>query len=111
MKDTNSIETRLHEHVRGAGYPDIEHTGTLTNDWTDTYLRLLDEAVRVCEGEPCLPRGIVAEVYVVRTYFSGKYEQWLFNGGTSSEQTAINLMRVQGQSGNFLSKPSVKCPG
>ena len=78
MKDTNSIEARLHEHVRGAGYPDIAHTGALTNDWTDTYLRLLDEAVQVCEGEPCLPRGIVADVYLVLMRFSGAYDEWLF---------------------------------
>ncbi|HSY17250.1 MAG TPA: hypothetical protein VK815_02910 [Candidatus Acidoferrales bacterium] len=102
MKDTISIETRLREHVRGTGYPDIEHTGILSNDWTVTYLQLLDEAVRVCEGEPCLPRGIVADVYLVRMRFSGAYDEWLFNGGASSGQTELNLSQVQGQSGNFL---------
>jgi hypothetical protein len=62
----------------------------------------LDEAVQVCEGEPCLPRGIVADVYLVLMRFSGAYDEWLFNGGASNEQTQLNLMRVQGQSGNFL---------
>jgi hypothetical protein len=102
MKDTTSIETRLRDLVRGTGCPHIQNTGILSNEWTNAYLQLLDEAVEAFDGEPCLPREIVLDDYLVRLRFGGAYEEWLFNGGASNEQTALNVNRVQGQSGSFL---------
>jgi hypothetical protein len=105
MPDAASIETRLHEHVLSAGSPHsaLLNKGILTNDWTDTYLQLLQEAGQKCGGQPCLPRKIVAAVHFALWYLNIRYDAWRgFSGGQRYEQTERNLGRLGTPSEFFL---------
>ena len=102
MLNTHSIETRLHEHVLGAGQPHLANTGILASEWTDTYLQLVKEATQASEGQSSLPRKVVAAVYFSQWYLPSKYDEWLFNKGVRNEQTEVNLMRMQSASHGFL---------
>jgi hypothetical protein len=98
MRDKDSIESRLYDHVLGKGLPHQEllQNGILSDDWTETYLRLLNEAVQKYEGQDSLPRDIVAPVHCASWYLNIRYDAWRgFEGGRRNEQTERNLGRLR----------------
>ena len=98
MPSPDSIESRLYEYVFGAGSPHtaLLSTGVLTDEWTDAYLRLLQEAVQKFEGQDSLPRDIVAAVHFASWYLPIRYEAWnSFGRGPRNQQTERNLGRLR----------------
>ena len=100
-----SIESRLYEHVLGAGEPSSKllNTGVLTTEWTNTYLQLLDEAVQKCAGRQCLPRDVVTAVHFASWYLNIRYDAWRhFNNGRRIELTERELARLRPPSEHLL---------
>lgn len=98
MPSTDSIESRIYEHVLGQGQPSavLLNTGVLSNEWTDTYLQLLKEVVQKYEGQDSLPRNVVAAVHFASWYLNIRYDAWCkFNKGRQNEQTDHNLARLR----------------
>jgi hypothetical protein len=98
MPSPDSIESRLYEHVLGDGspHPALLSSGVLSDEWTETYLRLLKEAVQKCEGQDSLPRDIVAAVHFASWYLNIRYDAWRgFEKGRRNEQTERNLGRLR----------------
>ncbi len=98
MHATDSIESRLYEHVLGSGtpHPVLLSDGVLSDDWTETYLRLLKEAVQKFEGQDSLPRDVVAAVHFASWYLPIRYDAWKsFERGPRNAQTERNLGRLR----------------
>jgi hypothetical protein len=98
MPSPDSIESRMYEHVLGGDspHPALLSTGVLTDEWTDAYLRLLQEAVQTFEGQDSLPRDIVAAVHFASWYLPIRYEAWKsFERGPRNQQTERNLGRLR----------------
>ena len=105
MRSPDSIESRLYEHVLGGGspHPALLSTGVLTDDWTDAYLKLLQEAVQKFEGQDSLPRDVVAAVHFASWYLPIRYEAWKsFERGPHNKQTERNLGRLRTPSESLL---------
>lgn len=98
MHASDSIESRLYEHVLGAGSPHtaLLSTGVLSDEWTEMYVQLLKETARKYEGEDSLPRIVVASVHFASWYLNLRYDSWLrFENGPRNERTEHNLVRVR----------------
>jgi hypothetical protein len=98
MSNTASIESRIYEHVLGGGqsHMSLLSTGVLSDEWTNAYLELLEEAVKKCEGQPSLPRDIVAAVHFASWYLNIRYDAWRsLKDGRRNEQTERNLARLR----------------
>jgi hypothetical protein len=98
MATPKSIELQLYEHVFGEREPTVAllNTGMLSDEWTDTYLRLLKETAQTFEGQPSLPREIVAAVHFASWYLNIRYDAWRgFNNGERNQKTEHNLGRLR----------------
>ena len=98
MPSSDSIESRLYEHVLGAGspHPTVLSTGVLTDEWTEAYLQLLKEAAQKSEGREFLHRDIVAAVHFASWYLNIRYDAWRgFHSGQRNEKTERNLGRLR----------------
>ena len=95
MSDFNSIGARLSNHVLGSGSPfdEMEKSGLLSHEWTIKVIQLCKEANQICDGQPTLPRDIVAPIFFATTPdFRDWYDCWsTLHRGRINEQTQINL--------------------
>ena len=107
MPEADSIESRLYEHVLGSGSPQqaLLNTGVLADDWTDTYLLLLHETVRLYDGQETLPREVVAAVHFASWYLNLRYDVWKGRPGRRNEQTERNLAKIRRPSEWLLLAP------
>ncbi len=105
MPDPKPIGLQLYEHVFGEREPTVAllNTGVLSDEWTDTYLRLLKEASQAHEGQSYLPREIVAAVHFASWYLNIRYNAWrAFHHKRIKLKTEENLARVRTPSEQLL---------
>jgi hypothetical protein len=111
MSDSIPVERRILEHIRGELCPfeALLSTGVLAKEWAEAYVRLLEEAKRRWQDEPCWPRELVAAAHLASTELDTRYRAWCgFERGPRNLGTERLLNEVRIASEFFLLSPVMK---